>query len=394
MHRRARFALWILLALPAAFASAPAAAQNAPGLELLRRAASNYTAAETFWIEGDIEANAKIGDRNQATTASFSVAVGTGNRLHDELDHPEVGVIRVSDGKQSWIYLTSTNQYMHRNMAEAIDLAHPPTNGGMLPVVLMNLRGMADDVDSVRVYPDESVRFEGKDRRCSVVEVKYKEPTLGRTSSWRRFWLDRDRDLVLRHRTVTVARAQDGSFVEQTETFRYGHISINQPIDPAVFTFKPPAGAKLVEQMGNQGPPDLSGQVAADFTLPDLDGHPHKLSELRGKVVMLDFWATWCGPCRRQMPLVDKLGQELKNKGLVVFAVNQGESAEVARRFLEKNKYATTALIDQGAEVGRRYQVSGIPTLVIIGRDGKIAVHYVGVHDENALREGLKKAGL
>ena len=92
--------------------------------------------------------------------------------------------------------------------------------------------------------------------------------------------------------------------------------------------------------------------------------------------------------------MVDKLGRELKEKGLVVFAVNQGESSETARKYLEKNQYATTALLDQTSDVGRRYKVSGIPTLVIIDRQGKIAAHYVGLRTEDTLREGLKKAGL
>jgi peroxiredoxin len=84
----------------------------------------------------------------------------------------------------------------------------------------------------------------------------------------------------------------------------------------------------------------------------------------------------------------------MKDKGLVTFAVNQGESSEGVRRFLEKNNYGTTTLLDQKSEVGRQYKVSGIPTLVIIDREGKIAAHYVGVRNEETLREGLKKAGL
>ena len=392
-----RWPATLLLAFPLVLLSG-GVSPRAPGLELLRRAASNYRAAETFWIEGDIRADARSGDRDQSTTASFSVAVGAGNRLHDELDHPQVGVVRISDGTQSWIYLTSTNQYVRKDGADPIDLSKPNPNGGMLPVLLMNLRGMATDVDSVRVLADDRVPFDGEDRPCAVVDVKYKPPVGAPAgvppAAWRRFWLDMDRDLVLQHRTTTTTHGADGASLEQTETFRYTRIALNQPIEPSLFTFVPPAGANQVQQFGRGGAIDLSGQTAGDFTLPDLAGRQHSLKDLRGKVVMLDFWATWCGPCRMQMPLVDKLAQEMKEKGLVVFAVNQGESSETARRFFERNKYSTTALLDQKAEVGRRYKVSGIPTLVIIDREGKIAAHYVGLHNEEALRQGLKKAGL
>ena len=387
----------LLLAVAAVLISAAPSGQ--PGIEVLRRAASNYRAATSFWIEGDIQADARAGTKQQSTNASFVVAVGEGNRLHDELNHPQAGVARISDGKQTWIYMTSTNQYARKDGADAIDLDKPLGNGGMLPVLVQHLRGLATDVESAKVFPDETVPFEGKQRRCVVVEVSYK-PAVGAAAgtpgAHRTFWIDRERDLVLQQRTESSTKAPDGTAIQQTETFRYTKIAINEPIDASVFTFVPPAGAKQVEQFGGGRPAaaDLSGQPANDFTLSDLEGRKHRLKDFRGKVVMLDFWATWCGPCRRQMPLVEKLGTEMKGKGLVTFAVNQGESSETARKFLTKNNYATTTLLDQKSEVGRAYKVSGIPTLVIIDREGKIAAHYVGLRNEETLREGLKKAGL
>ena len=78
----------------------------------------------------------------------------------------------------------------------------------------------------------------------------------------------------------------------------------------------------------------------------------------------------------------------------MVYAINQGEGSEKARQYLEKNKYTTTALLDQKVEVGRQYKVSGIPTLVVIDREGKISAHFVGVRPEATLREALKKAGI
>jgi thiol-disulfide isomerase/thioredoxin len=254
-------------------------------------------------------------------------------------------------------------------------------------------------VDSLVTLPDESIPFEGTDRPCAVLEVRYRPgfggPTLPGVP--RRFWIDRDRHLVLQHRTITRTASPDGQrSVEQSETFRYRTIALDGPPDASLFTFQAPPGAKKVDQFGSgsRGVEDLSGQTATDFTLADLSGKKHSLKALRGKVVMLDFWASWCGPCRRQMPLVEKLGKELEPKGLVVYAVNQGESAETARRYLEKNRYGTTTLLDSKLEVGKQYKAVGIPTLVIIDRQGKIAAHYVGVRGEEVLREGLRKAGL
>jgi thiol-disulfide isomerase/thioredoxin len=170
---------------------------------------------------------------------------------------------------------------------------------------------------------------------------------------------------------------------------------LNAPVAASLFTFTPPAGARQVDQFTQyQEDPDLSGQIATDFTLPDLAGHLHRLSDHRGSIVMLDFWATWCGPCRVQMPAVDRLYQEYRSQGLVVYAVNQGESAERARAYFERHQYTTTALLDPRGEVGQEYQVRGMPTLVIVDRQGKIVAHYLGLRSEDTLREGLKKAGI
>jgi len=118
------------------------------------------------------------------------------------------------------------------------------------------------------------------------------------------------------------------------------------------------------------------------------------LSKLRGKVVLLDFWATWCGPCRIEMPRVEKLHQEFKGKGLIVLGVNLREAPERARAFMKKNGYTFGSLLDAKAEVADRYQVDGIPTLLVIDRKGQIAAHFVGVREEQDLRDALKKAGL
>ncbi|OGF04984.1 MAG: hypothetical protein A2W00_07975 [Candidatus Eisenbacteria bacterium RBG_16_71_46] len=139
---------------------------------------------------------------------------------------------------------------------------------------------------------------------------------------------------------------------------------------------------------------DLSGRIATDFSLPDLAGKIHALESYRGKVVMLDFWATWCGPCRIQMPAVDKLLTEFRSRGLVVFAVNERESAKSAGAFMRKSGYTTTTLLDAKGEVGNLYHVVGIPTLVVIDRKGKIVAHYVGVRPETELRAALGRAGL
>ena len=121
------------------------------------------------------------------------------------------------------------------------------------------------------------------------------------------------------------------------------------------------------------------GQPAPDFTLQDLSGHPVTLSSYRGqKVVLMDFWATWCGPCRMAMPSLQDLADKFKDHSLEILSVNQGESADQVRNFVERRKYTFHAVLDQGQAVGDKYGVRAIPTLVLVDKKGVVQWMRVG----------------
>ena len=116
------------------------------------------------------------------------------------------------------------------------------------------------------------------------------------------------------------------------------------------------------------------------MTLKTLDGKDVKLSGQKGNVVLLDLWATWCPPCRKSLPHVQELSADkaLAQKGLVVWAVNSQEPAATAEKFLKENKYTFTVPMDAEGKVGKAYLVTGIPTTVIVGRDGTIKDVFIG----------------
>ena len=114
-----------------------------------------------------------------------------------------------------------------------------------------------------------------------------------------------------------------------------------------------------------------------DFTLPQLDGTPVHLAELQGRVVIMEFWATWCGPCRYSSPSLDAIYRQYKNRGVSVLLINEGESAEHVRRWAE-HRFAAPTLLDQETQVSARYNVHGLPSLFILDRSGQIIYAHAG----------------
>ena len=115
-----------------------------------------------------------------------------------------------------------------------------------------------------------------------------------------------------------------------------------------------------------------------NFTLPLPDGTKITLSQLKGKVVFLNFWATWCGPCRSEMPSMEAVYQRLKNRGFEILAVNLGDSKGKVTEFINEYKLNFPAVLDEKSITGSQYNIRAIPTTFIIDRRGLIIARLVG----------------
>lgn len=124
-----------------------------------------------------------------------------------------------------------------------------------------------------------------------------------------------------------------------------------------------------------------AGKEAQDFTLSDLEGKSVTLSSLKGKVVFLNFWATWCPPCRAEMPSMQKLHDKMQGKDFVIVAVDVGERQAGVKAFIDKNKYTFMVLLDSEHKVSTDYKISGIPTTLILDKQGKIVLRETGSSD-------------
>ena len=153
-------------------------------------------------------------------------------------------------------------------------------------------------------------------------------------------------------------------------------------------------GTGLVQAQagGDASPTDLEGKAAPAVSLETLDGKDVKLADMKGKVVLVDFWATWCSHCLKSLPHVQEMSRDkaLAAKGLVVWAVNAREAPEKVTPFMQQNKYSFTVPMDAGGDVMKSYHVTGIPTTVVIGRDGTVKKAFVGYGPDSA--EQIKAA--
>ena len=122
----------------------------------------------------------------------------------------------------------------------------------------------------------------------------------------------------------------------------------------------------------------LEGQAAPRFELSDLDGRTVSLAQLRGKIVMLDFWATWCGPCRISMPILDKLQKEFSDD-LVLLAVNLLEPRDLVREYVARQNVRSRVLLDPEGKVMRQYESESIPMQVIIDQEGVVQLVNIGL---------------
>lgn len=168
----------------------------------------------------------------------------------------------------------------------------------------------------------------------------------------------------------------------------------------SLFVYTPPPGvpvgdgsALMKAAQGGQPEAGLLNNEAPVLALADLDGKVVSLASLRGKVVLIEFWASWCRPCVEALPHVQKLHEELKEKGLVVLGINS-EPEEVARTFVQDNGYTFRTLVDEGKTAWGPYNVQGIPTTLVVDEEGIVRSYTMGYRPEEDIRAALAQAGI
>lgn len=136
------------------------------------------------------------------------------------------------------------------------------------------------------------------------------------------------------------------------------------------------------------------GQIAPNFKLRDPHDRIYELKDFAGNIVLLNFWATWCAPCRLEMPLLEQHSHEFADENLVILAINLQESVAEVQEFVDEMGLSFPVLLDEDGHVSEQYRIIGYPSTFIIDSTGRIRTIHIGIITEPQLREYLGQVGI
>ena len=374
--------------------------------KLLGGIATKYDGAKTYSFEGDLQIDGQRGEvpGRILSKAKVKLAVAPGGKyfLHIEpVDKDEY--LLVSDGQKTWAYVPRLKQYTETEGGTVeVDAGDEDTDKGgsseerdlaetFSHLVMQALGQMVKSAASAAAKPPMPVKFEGRKYSWPVLQVLSKKSSDGQYLTE----VTVDPETLRIGRLVWANVSYSGSERSVIRMlFDFSSLKVGEPLPDSDFVFEPPKKTKLVDAVPIPGQTGsfLLNRPAPDFEAKTLDGERIRLAELRDRPVLLSFWASWCGPCRRELPSLVKLHEELKAKGLVVLGVND-EGKSTAQAFANKVGLSFPTLDDSRLKLYRLYRVSNIPSLFLIDRDGNVVRFLRGAHNEADLRAALKSAG-
>jgi peroxiredoxin len=359
--------------------------------EILRRMADYLGELPAFSCSIDALMRIQAQGMDNRVATKFTLRLERPNRFALVVDEGEMGTTIISDGKQLIQFLPMTNRYTVQEAPD--DLAGLAKEGGAMGLSSMSnviIPTSGEEFFDKLMANVKRSEYLGAEK---IGEVICHHCRFYRDDFNWDIWIESgERPLV--HKVVpdlSKQLAEAGEVLKDAKleySIAFANWNVAPKFTDADFAFTPPEGAEEVESlmagMGGAGAPEdelhgLVGQPAPPFQTVDPDGQPIDLAAHLGKqVIMLDFWATWCGPCIDAMPEVDGVAEKFAESGLVFYAVNSGEDADTVKEFLKSAKLELPVAMDTDGKVNELYLVNGIPQTVLIGKDGKVQVVHVG----------------
>jgi len=362
----------------------PAFARDLTAQQVLDRVVSTYSSLQAVHLVAERTETAYPAGGAQSS-AEYELATASGGRYLARLKQPPQQALAVSDGAAIWLALNSKKQWSRVPAASQEDdtdeehdarAASAALHDSLENVMLHQFLRLAKTVQHPMMANERDFDLGRERAHCYAIRAH------AGTSEIELF-VDRQRFVVLQYQQKT--KSPDAP-VEIVMKFKL--VELNQEVADSLFHFEPEPGWTEVGTLPSLAEPIHAGERAADFTAGTLDGASVALAGLRGSVVVLDFWATWCMPCREEFPAMEKISAELG--GAVRFYGISDESPDTVRQFVEENRCRMPMLLDSNREMRRRYGVHKIPALFVIDRHGVVRQQFIGARSESELRAAIR----
>lgn len=371
--------------------------------EVLDKLGKYVGGLDSVQVDLTVTMNVKTRGMDQEMVTGQTVSVQKPNKLAMVLTEGEQGSSVYSDGTDLITHLPMTQKYYKEDAPASFAKMDSPTS--MIGLQMMGLPApgivshlWSDDPAEALTEFVDTVSYVGEGE---IDGEKFHKLMMELETADVEIWIsDSDKPVIQKlvpdmAKTLAQLKKQFGSQlgeVEMSLNIAMKDWKYNPEFTADTFTFTPPEGASLAsttrelmgmdeqpQQMERAEPTDLIGKPAENFVLDLLDGGQFELANEKGKsIVILDFFATWCGPCRSVMPSLEELSEEYKDKNVKLVAVNQGESPAQIKSFLSDEGLHPIVVLDKNGMIASKYNVSGIPQTVIVGKDGTVQAVHVG----------------
>ena len=353
---------------------------------LLRKVDAYLSGLSSFEVEVQLHVQFRRGDIQQDIQESGVFSVTKPNRIAYVMKKGLFSPTVICDGAFTTTYSPSHHQYLNRPAPKNLDelFTFGVEAGSSLRFALPIAQALiVNKPYDVLVQGVKKGKYLGQEKVHDVSCHHFK--LIQMAIDWD-FWVA-DGDAPRIHKIQPDAEPE-----EVIQSWELVNWQENADIPANRFRFTVPAGAKPVDKFTRPGAAShpLVGKQAPDFKMGLLDGGEVDFLKLKGKkVIILDFWATWCGPCRSAMPIIDDVARQFEDRGAALYTVNATDTPEAIRQFMQEVGVKAAVALDKNQRVFRDYGVEGIPHTVIIGKDGIIRRVHVGF--ANDLREKMFK---
>ena len=338
--------------------------------QILQQAAAAYRNLQSY----EFQCSVRNTDGKVVSVQQFTVSGLRPGKFRVEEDDPQ-GLLRVADGTNDWTLSRSSDEFVKA----------PLTSDTLSPV--SELETLDQHVLQAEIAREELFVANGNPVRVFVVRVTRDRWPSG-TPAGAQMAMYRIDETTFRVYRVNVYSA------DSTQIRVFSIRKWNQSVSDSAFVFTPPPTAHMVSKLAVRPLPSHSiiGTEAPDFTLPDSHGQNVHLKDLLGKTVVVDFWASWCGPCRASMPDLHQLYREFSGRGLVVLGVNVGEEASEVDQVAAKEAFTFPLLHGAEPDVSIEYFVDALPTTIVVDRQGRISYRAGGYEPPKKLRSAVVAA--